>query len=98
MVCGIRDKRLQRHLLQEADLTFAKAMDMLQVAEAVEEDARRLETTAVGVAVNLEESPEVKGGESKADAFLISKPVVNKVNRPVRQQVVPQQQETERVD
>ena len=42
LVCGIRNKGVQRRLLQEVDLTYAKALDMAIAAETAEKDARSL--------------------------------------------------------
>ena len=42
VVCGISNKDVQRRLLQEPDLTFDKALEMVQAAETAERDSRRL--------------------------------------------------------
>ena len=43
LVCGVRDKRLQQHLLAEANLTFKIAMEVSQAVEAAERNARDLQ-------------------------------------------------------
>ena len=42
LVCGTSNKGIQRRLLQQAELTFDKAMEMAQAAEAAEKDSERL--------------------------------------------------------
>ena len=42
LVCGIRDVRIQRRLLAEADLKFKKAFELAQAAEVAERNARDL--------------------------------------------------------
>ena len=46
LVCGINDQRLQRRLLSEPELTFAKALELAQTAEAAERNTRKLEKAA----------------------------------------------------
>ena len=43
LVCGIRDKRVQRRLLQEPDLTFKQARDIALTAETANKDALKLQ-------------------------------------------------------
>ena len=43
LVCGIRDRRLQQHLLAETELTFQKALDISQAIGAAERNARDLQ-------------------------------------------------------
>ena len=43
LVCGIRDRCLQQHLLAETDLTFQKALDISHAIEAAEKNARDLQ-------------------------------------------------------
>ena len=43
LVCGINDKRVQRRLLAEPRLTFAKALELAQAAETAESNAKQLE-------------------------------------------------------
>ena len=42
LVCGIADQRIQRRLLAEPDLTFAKALEIAQAAEAAERNTQEL--------------------------------------------------------
>ena len=42
LVCGIGDERLQRRLLREKELTFAKAFELCQVEESAESNAKLL--------------------------------------------------------
>lgn len=42
LVCGIRDVRIQRHLLAEPDLTFKKAYDLSQASETAEKNSKHL--------------------------------------------------------
>ena len=42
LVCGTSNKGIQRRLLQQAELTFDKAMEMAQAAEAAEKDSECL--------------------------------------------------------
>ena len=43
LVCGVRDSRLQRRLLTEKDLTFAKAVELAKLAELAERSAREIQ-------------------------------------------------------
>ena len=43
LVCGMNDKRVQRRLLAEPGLTFAKALELAHVAETAESNAKQLE-------------------------------------------------------
>ena len=65
LVCGINDQRLQRRLLSEPELTFAKALELAQAAEAAERNAKELEraTPSTGVhAVSSREHSQKGGG------------------------------------
>ena len=43
LVCGISDQRIQRRLLAEPTLTFDKALELAQAAEAADRNARELD-------------------------------------------------------
>eukprot|EP00731_Ephydatia_muelleri_P005042 Em0002g1218a len=43
LVCGVRDSRLQRRLLTEKDLTFAKAFELAKLAELAERSAGEIQ-------------------------------------------------------
>ena len=43
LVCGVRDSRLQRRLLTEKDLTFAKAFELAKLAELAERSAGKVQ-------------------------------------------------------
>ena len=43
LVCGIRDKRVQRRLLQESELSFDQAKDIALAAETANKDAMKLQ-------------------------------------------------------
>ena len=45
LVCGIRNKTVQRQLLQEVKLTYTKALDIAIAAETAEKDAKSLHTS-----------------------------------------------------
>ena len=45
LVCGIFDRKVQRRLLQQVDLTFNKAVEEALAAEAADKDSRRLMRT-----------------------------------------------------
>ena len=40
LMCGVKDRRLQRRLLAEPDLTFKKAFELCQASELAEKNAR----------------------------------------------------------
>ena len=40
LVCGVNDRRFQRQLLAETDLTFKKATDLAQAMEAADKNVR----------------------------------------------------------
>ena len=42
LVCGISDQQMQRRLLAEKELTFAKAFELVQALEAAEQDMQSL--------------------------------------------------------
>ena len=47
IVCGIYNKQVQRHnMLQKAELTYAKALDIALTAEAAARNAKRLQESA----------------------------------------------------
>jgi hypothetical protein len=48
LVWGIKDQRVQRRLLGEQDLTFAKALELAQAAETVEKYAKQLDNREKG--------------------------------------------------
>jgi len=62
LVCGINDPRLQRRLLAEMDITFAKAMELAQAAEAADRNARELEKAAPVHTVSAHDRPAKEGG------------------------------------
>ena len=64
LVCGINDQRIQRRLLAESALTFAKAMEIAKAAEAAEKNAQELEkgSTPTGVNKVSSEHPAKEGG------------------------------------
>ena len=43
LVCGVRDVRIQRRLLAEADLSFKKSFELSQAAEVAEQSAKDLQ-------------------------------------------------------
>ena len=59
LVCGIRDIKLQRRLLAERGLTFAKAFELAQAAELAEKNAMDIQhsTTASVCTVQPPDSP-----------------------------------------
>ena len=40
LVCGVNDRRIQRSLLAEPDLTFKKAMEIAQAMEAADKNVQ----------------------------------------------------------
>ena len=64
VVCGISNKDVQRRLLQEPDLTFDKALEMVQAAETAERDSRRLRDCEI-TAGNQEDLKYKKREESR---------------------------------
>ena len=42
LVCGIRDEGVQKHLLTKSDLTFAKTLEIAEVAQRAKRDAAEL--------------------------------------------------------
>ena len=62
LVCGINDKRVQRRLLAEPGLTFAKALELAQAAETAESNAKQLEQVTQSTVVHAV-SPGKTGGE-----------------------------------
>eukprot|EP00731_Ephydatia_muelleri_P016508 Em0009g932a len=63
LVCGIRDIKLQRRLLAERGLTFAKAFELAQAAELAEKNAMDIQhsTTASVCTVQPPDSPAGDG-------------------------------------
>lgn len=57
LVCGIRDKAVQRRLLREADLTFDKALDAALAAETAERYPRRLTENGPGTSEKNHNTP-----------------------------------------
>ena len=54
LVCGIADVRMQRVLLAEPQLTFTKALQMIQIMETAHRDSRELQAQITGpVSVNM---------------------------------------------
>ena len=51
LVCGVRDKGIQRRLLQTPDLTFTKAQEMALGAEAAEKDSKCLTVSDKDLAI-----------------------------------------------
>ena len=66
LVCGINDKRVQRRLLAEPRLTFAKALELAQAAETAESNAKRLEQVTQSTVVHALSS-EKRGWISSTD-------------------------------
>ena len=60
LVCGINDKRVQRRLLAEPGLTFAKALELAQAVETAESNAKQLEQVTQSTIVHALSS-EKKG-------------------------------------
>lgn len=73
LVCGINNQQVQRRLLSEPDLTFAKALELAQAAEAAERNARELESTVPSAAVNAV-LPGQKGGRVRRSKTRRSRP------------------------
>ena len=48
LVCGIADVRMQRALLAEPQLTFTKALQMIQIMETAHRDSRELQAQITG--------------------------------------------------
>ena len=69
IVCGIRNKRVQQRLLQEAELTYAKARDIAQAAETAKKDAERLQEQKADKPLPVE-------GEEKAPVNRVHEPKV----------------------
>lgn len=77
VVCGISNKRVQRRLLQEPDLTFDKALEMALAAETADRDSRRLQITDKDTdSAGLQKE---KGAIETQNAF--SGPAVHKVDK-----------------
>ena len=47
LVCGVNDRRIQRSLLAEPDLTFKKAMEIAQAMEAADKNVQQIQQSAV---------------------------------------------------
>ena len=67
LVCGVRDKSIQRRLLQTPDLTFNKAHEVALAAEAAEKDSKRLMVSAHGDKDHAIAVGQVKSLPSHAD-------------------------------
>ena len=52
LVCGIADQRIQRRLLAEPDLTFAKALELAHAAEAADRNTRALDRGAQSIQIH----------------------------------------------
>ena len=65
LVCGINDKRVQRRLLVEPGLTFAKALELAQAAETAESNAKQLEQVTQSTVVHALSSGEKGGGSNR---------------------------------
>ena len=66
LVCGISDQRMKRRLLSEPELTFAKALKLIQAAKAAERQAQELEkaTPSAGVHAVSSGDRSKRGGRS----------------------------------
>lgn len=64
LVCGVRDSRLQRRLLTEKDLTFAKAFELAKLAELAEKSAGEIQSP-VGVPepVHVIQAPQPRANQ-----------------------------------
>ena len=47
LLCGIRDEAVRKRLLSKADLTFAKAVEMIETEEAAVKDAGQMKQSEV---------------------------------------------------
>ena len=83
IVCGIRSKRVQQRLLQEAGLTFERALEIAQATETAENDSKRLqvkeklfqkETRSQSTRYSsiLDEAGDHKKGEDKHSRRLVT--------------------------
>ena len=64
LVCGVRDVKVQRRLMAEPNLTFKKAFELSQSAEAAEKNARELQASQKPKGASLvgyHQSPRSKG-------------------------------------
>ena len=63
LVCGINDQRIQRRLLAEQDLSFAKALEISQAMEAADRNARELgKVSANGLVQAVSNGRSQRGG------------------------------------
>ena len=82
IVCGILNKRVQRRLLQEVDLTYAKALDIAQAAETADTDSKRLQDHKETSTKDVTDTQEER------------KPI-NRVHNPPKKSQQPAQQKSE---
>ena len=82
VVCGISHKGIQRRLLQESDLTFDKALEIVQVAETAERDFRRLRDREITAGNQEAIEIQKERGISNASATYLSSTTVHKVGHP----------------
>ena len=68
LVCGMNDKRVQRRLLAEPGLTFAKALELAHVAETAESNAKQLEQVTQVTVVHAVSYGEKGGGSHRQTA------------------------------
>ena len=68
LVCGINDKRVQRRLLAEPGLTFAKALELAQAAETAESNAKQLEQVTQSTVMHAVSSGKKGGGSHRQTA------------------------------
>ena len=65
LVCGLRDDKVQRRLLADSQLTFAKAFEVAQASELAEQGVRALQPPVTGVN-SIQEPTEHGDGEVHA--------------------------------
>ena len=68
LVCAINDKRVQRRLLAEPRLTFAKALELAQAAETAQSNAKQLEQVTQSTIMHAVTSGEKWGGSHQQTA------------------------------
>lgn len=67
LVCGVKDARIQRRLLQEPDITFDKALSLARAMETAALDAEEMHrTTGEGVEEVMHKTQESKGTPTKS--------------------------------
>ncbi len=62
LVCGVNHDTIQRRLLAEKDLTFAKALEVAQAVEAAEKNSQFLKKGSQGAGVNYVPAGSKPGG------------------------------------